>query len=207
VRLLWEQEVVGSNPTTPTMYKQEDNMKKWIKLSSNHDVAMIKSQIDYLISEKKLVSYTATTSTTGKNSKQYDLTHIIDNWSPLINNLRLQAGQLLSDKGLMTINDTLDLLSVWTVLGYEDSFHKVHLHSKEEDLISTVSYLAVNEYDENKPGSFFAIIDDQVYLKNPKVGDMIIIPSNVLHGTFPQGKGLRQTFNADFKISRNVPFN
>ena len=104
-------------------------MKKWIKLSSNHDVAMIKSQIDYLISEKKLVSYTATTSTTGKNAKQYDLTPIIDNWSPLINNLRLQAGQLLSDKGLMTINDTLDLLNVWTVLGYEDSFHKVHLHS------------------------------------------------------------------------------
>ena len=182
-------------------------MKKWIKLSSNHDVAMIKNQIDYLISEKKLVSDTTNRSTTGKNCMQYDLTPFIDNWSPLIYNIRLQAGQLLNDKGLITWNDTLDLLSVWTVLGEEDSFHKVHLHTKEEDFISTVSYLAVNEYDENKPGSFFAIIDDQVYLKNPKVGDMIVIPSNVLHGTHPQGKGLRQTFNVDFKISRNVPFN
>lgn len=182
-------------------------MKKWIKLSSNHDVNMIKTQVDYLISEKKLISDTTNRSTTGKNCAQYDLTPLIDNWSPLIYNIRLQAGQLLNDKGILTINDTLDLLSVWTVLGQEDSFHKVHLHTKEEDFISTVSYLAVNEYDENKPGSFFAIIDDQVYLKNPKVGDMIVLPSNVLHGTYPQGKGLRQTFNVDFKISRNVPFN
>lgn len=33
---------------------------------------------------------------------------------------------------------------------------------------------------------------------NPEVGKLLIFPSWIIHGTCPQTKGTRQTFNLDF---------
>ena len=36
---------------------------------------------------------------------------------------------------------------------------------------------------------------------NPEVGKLLIFPDWVLHGTYPQTKGTRQTLNVDYKLT------
>jgi hypothetical protein len=35
---------------------------------------------------------------------------------------------------------------------------------------------------------------------SPKIGDFFIFPIHVLHGTYPQSEGIRQTLNLDFEV-------
>lgn len=159
-------------------------------------------------------------STTGKNANQYWFTnarHNIDykgkefldfkkKYKEQIFN-RLKKSNLLSEKLNLKLNDN----SSWTVIGQENSYHTVHCHCEgRTDGISTVLYLKTpnskvslsdnkiflvmnscpeNPFYENKPG---------IVNIDPEVGKVIIFPNWIYHGTYPQSKGIRQTFNIDY---------
>jgi len=137
-------------------------------------------------------------STTGKNVKQYDLFNYIKNNS--IIDMVKEKILLSLDRHLHLKLNNLKLLSAWTVLGYKNSYHTLHKHNDKINHVSSVIYLNVKE-----EGSFY-----YVYKKNeeitygsykPQVGDLIIFPVWLLHGAYPQSRGLRQTLNLDFEIN------
>ena len=87
-------------------------------------------------------------------------------------------------------------------LGHYERFTNVD--SKKTDSISTVTYLRVPERRWDGDGAFYFVYKKQDELKsyhiNPEPGLFIIMPTNLLHGAYPQGPGTRQTLNLDFKI-------
>lgn len=92
-------------------------------------------------------------------------------------------------------------MSAWTVLGKENSYHTVHNHNKKNlNYISTVTYLNVPKKDK---GLFYYFFQNEENLEHriiePYKNMVIIMPSWIYHGVYPQGKGLRQTLNLDFE--------
>ena len=91
----------------------------------------------------------------------------------------------------------------------------MHCHNRGGlDGISTLVYLEVpetNVEDEPENNIFLATHvgaenpyyyeNDRVLEINPEVGKLLIFPHWVPHGTYPQTKGIRQTFNIDYKIT------
>ena len=106
--------------------------------------------------------------------------------------------------------DKLEPASCWSVQGYEGSYHTMHRHIPPNDdhnlpklpAISTVLYLDVPEQKTKEAGDFYFMLLKETKLKyssiSPKVGDFIVMPSNIFHGTYPQNKGFRRTLNMDF---------
>jgi hypothetical protein len=141
-------------------------------------------------------------STRGGRSKQYDVFNIIKNY-PIINDIKEKI--LLNLQTCLQLKvKNLKLLSAWTVLGHKNSYHLLHNHNDKKDHIASVLYLKVPDLKSKEEGNFY-----YVYQKNnktnygthhPKKGDLIIFPIWLLHGVYPQPKGLRQTLNLDFEI-------
>jgi hypothetical protein len=99
------------------------------------------------------------------------------------------------------INCDLKLMSAWTVLGKENSYHTVHNHNKKNlNYVSTVTYLNVPKKDK---GLFYYFFQNEENLEHkiiePNKNMVVIMPSWIYHGVYPQGKGLRQTLNLDFE--------
>jgi hypothetical protein len=106
----------------------------------------------------------------------------------------------------------IDIKNCWTVVGKENSFHTPHFHNYGlVSGISTLLYLNVPESNiENLPeNNLFLIMNsgpnNEFYNSNPKiisinpeVGKLLIFPDWIIHGTHPQTKGIRQTFNIDY---------
>ena len=142
-------------------------------------------------------------STTGGKAKQYDLFNYIKN-NFIIDKVK-ETILLNLESSLKLKLKNLKLLSAWTVLGYEHSYHSLHKHNERKNHIASVLYLNVPPSKRIKrDGTFF-----YVYKKNqeinygshePKIGDLIIFPVWLWHGAYPQSKGLRQTLNLDFEI-------
>ena len=163
-------------------------------------------------------------STTGKNSEQYWLIHQGNNFfigdlrfyhfekeykNQILN--RIKAADLF-DKNKKDIYSKY--INAWSVIGEENSYHTMHCHNGGIfDVISTLVYLEVpetnvkNESDNN----IFLVTDlgprnpfyneEYPYISiNPEVGKLLIFPGWVLHGTYPQTKGIRQTFNLDYGL-------
>jgi len=168
-------------------------------------------------------------STTGKNSEQYWLIHQKDNFfvndsrfyefekeykKQILN--RIKAADLFDEKKKEDID--LNHINAWSVIGEENSYHTMHCHNEGNfDGISTLVYLEVpetNVEDEPENDLFLATHvgpKNPYYYENtptldinPEVGKLLIFPDWVLHGTYPQTKGIRQTFNIDYRI---VPAN
>jgi len=123
---------------------------------------------------------------------------------------RLKAASLLKSD-----DDTqLRQVMAWTVIGEEGSYHTIHNHAAgRHDGISVVLYLNVPESEEkNKSNSIFLVLHTDpsskflnqgcpsIYHKEPEVGTLLIFPYHVPHGTYPQTKGIRQTFNVDYEL-------
>lgn len=104
---------------------------------------------------------------------------------------------------------------VWTVRGDEGSFHKIHQHNARGSVLglSAVTYLNVpsnNNDDEPNNNIYFVMNSSEttVFSPNkpnvveisPKQGQLLIFPNWLLHGTYPQSSGLRQTFNVDYLV-------
>ena len=168
-------------------------------------------------------------STTGKNSEQYWLIDQKNDFfvkdskfyefekeykNQILNRIKV-ANLFDGEKG-----EDIDLnnMNAWSVIGEENSYHTVHYHNKGIfDGISTLVYLEVPETNiEDEPENNIFLVThvgpkNPYYYENtpildinPEVGKLLIFPNWLLHGTYPQTKGIRQTFNIDYKI---VPAN
>lgn len=164
-------------------------------------------------------------STTGKNAEQYWLVDKRSSFfirdskfykfeekykSQILN--RIKAADLFAKEKKENIN--LDCMGAWSVIGEENSYHTIHCHNEGNfDGISTLVYLEVpdtNVEDEPENNIFFATNvgpKNPYYYENtpcldinPEIGKLLIFPNWVLHGTYPQTKGIRQTFNIDYFI-------
>jgi hypothetical protein len=104
----------------------------------------------------------------------------------------------------------------WSVIGHENSYHVPHSHYNPRFCgISTIVYLRVPETnletspDNNiyilmrarKPVRFSSPPFCQVLSINPIVGKLLIFPTWLVHGTCPQTRGIRQTFNVDYAFT------
>lgn len=103
----------------------------------------------------------------------------------------------------------------WSVVGEENSFHPAHSHSYEVlDGISAILYLNVpkSNVENSCENDIFLIMDSgsnsrlynsnkNIIEINPEVGKLLIFPSWIIHGTYPQSKGIRQTFNMDYQFT------
>lgn len=182
----------------------------WIITSkvNTDDALFIKDSVDTLIHNFNIESYTHNKSTTGERAKQYDLFNYLYDpryGLPLLNKIKVEIKQILSHEN-KAVND-LHLKTAWTVLGYENSFHRVHNHYKKivPEHIAVVVYLSVSDIDPCRTGAFYAILQDSKkenykFAHYPEVGDILIFPNWVYHGTEPQADGLRQTLNLDFEL-------
>ena len=116
----------------------------------------------------------------------------------------------------------IEATSAWTVIGKEGSYHTVHDHGQRRlPAISAVLYLKVpDSIPSPKSENVLTIGKDEIYLilhtdpsdyyyeptpniyhVKPKVGTLLIFPPHIPHGTYPQNKGIRQTFNIDFQYN------
>jgi len=164
-------------------------------------------------------------STTGKNSEQYWLRKPDEDYcykSKIFENIekqykfqilnRLKISGVLKPKILKNIDIKSE--NCWTIIGEENSYHTPHFHSDGDgETISTVLYLRVPETNiEDEPDNNLYLIMNsgpktRLYLNkpkyltiNPEVGKMLIFPDWIIHGTCPQSRGIRQTFNMDYSF-------
>ena len=109
----------------------------------------------------------------------------------------------------------LSCVGAWTVKGQEHSYHTLHHHHRRyanrpesapkggKNFISVVTYLHVPKRRWDGDGAFyFAQLEDGILVAHhldPEPGTFVIMPSNMLHGAYPQPAGLRQTLNLDFE--------
>jgi len=153
-------------------------------LSGTIDITDYKKTIDSLIKKTKPTNLKYQ-STKGKNSKQYfikDLSKI----------------EKISKDIQFFLNKKLNLINAWTVYGREGSYHTIHRHNKKHyPHLATVIYLKV---PKKQAGDFTYILNESYDFITPKEGDIFVFPIDMIHGTYPQGKGLRQTLNLDFEI-------
>lgn len=166
-------------------------------------------------------------STQGKNSEQY---WIIEREKKffLEDSRFLKFEERYRDKILNTLKKStlleeekqeeikLNGLNAWTVIGEENSYHTMHCHNGGIfEGISTLVYLEVPEtnVEDDPENSIFLATNvspkNSFYYKNtsyltinPEVGKLLIFPDWILHGTYPQTKGIRQSFNIDYKLSK-----
>lgn len=163
-------------------------------------------------------------STTGKNAEQYFLINInkfyfknktfedikIEYNSQILN--RLKKSNLLNEK--IQKNISLENSNCWSVIAEENSYHTPHFHNDGNfDGISTITYLKVPQTNvEDEPENNLYLLmnadaNNNFYYKNyktininPVVGKLLIFPDWITHGTCPQSKGIRQTFNMDYAL-------
>jgi len=149
-------------------------------------------------------------STKGKNSRQWQLFNKdSDEWVSLV--------QALKDKCKLEWKERFDediklaCVGAWTVKGEEYSYHTLHSHQKgNTDVskrISTVAYLRTPKRRWDGDGAFYFVLQEGEnllsYHIDPEPGTFIIMPSDMLHGAYPQPSGTRQTLNLDFEWREN----
>ena len=137
-------------------------------------------------------------STRGFSAKQYDLYNHKDKFKVVIDDIKRELRKIDN-----SVN--YNLVSAWTVIGEENSYHTVHRHNEANvNHIATVLYLKVPKSNTHQTGNFYYFLnenDNVSYgLVAPKKGTFIVMPINLLHGSYPQAKGIRQTLNMDFEI-------
>lgn len=129
--------------------------------------------------------------------------------------------------GLMPSNwKKLHACSAWTVKGEEGSYHTIHEHGPLN--VSSVTYLEVpprpinltpstEPPKNNNQGQIYFVMDGGPYNSlsvpnfrlfhiTPQPGMIVIFPSWMLHGVYPQGPGIRRTLNIDFNGDPNYKF-
>jgi hypothetical protein len=180
---------------------------------------IIKKNLNNLYKNKK--DY----STKGKNSEQYWIINRKNNFfinDPMFcefekkyNNEiidRIKSVNLFYEKIKSEIY--LSAINAWSVIGEENSYHTIHYHNDGYfDGISTLLYLEVpKENCDDEPENNIYLVtnsgvknpfynqNQNILSINPEVGKLLIFPDWVLHGTYPQTKGIRQSFNIDYKI-------
>lgn len=194
------------------------NNENWIMLAKINDLTAYRDCLDSLI-HRPLPFYT---SAKGKNSQQSYLVNTETNvqlsdketkkWNIVKEELSTTVKNLLIHNCLLPLGwEDMKVSSAWTVSGYEGSFHSMHDHGFST--ISTIVYTDVPPFDEtnsyHKPGlpyfvvhggavSNLSVPQQRIIELMPFEGMLVVFPSFILHGVYPQGPGLRRTLNVDF---------
>jgi hypothetical protein len=106
----------------------------------------------------------------------------------------------------------LQAKSAWIVTGSEGSYHTAHEHGPSN--ICSVTYIDVPEKKQDKAGEIFFIMHCDSYSQlsppnfrtlhiQPQKGMIVIFPSWMIHGVYPQSVGVRKTLNIDFNGDPN----
>jgi len=163
-------------------------------------------------------------STAGDNAEQYWIQkkgekhfhYKNKEYDDLEQRFRKEIYGRLKAASLLKINEIqLQQSTAWTIVGEEGSYHEIHNHyDGRMNGVSVVLYLNVPESKvKNKSNSIFIILHTDpssqfiktivpgAYHVKPEVGKVLIFPYYILHGTYPQTKGIRQTFNIDYEFS------
>jgi hypothetical protein len=192
--------------------------KNWLIISQLADLTDIKE----MLKDVDKHNYADFTSAKGRNSVQHYI--MPANWMPRDDHRYPKGWEEVKEKyamivqrelinyGLMPFNwKKIYAKSAWTVKGQEGSYHTIHEHGPSS--ISTIIYTEVPKKSiEDAPyttGSVYFVLDGNSYVDtavpasrvmhvNPHEGMLIIFPSYLLHGVYPQGPGLRQTLNVDY---------
>ena len=168
----------------------------WVKVLSVKDTKEFEEQI-------KLATSTLTDitnrSTRGKNSIQTTLSNC-------------EGLEKVFRKYVSTEVDWLDRCKCnhsWIVKGDEGSYHQLHRHLLPYDYttltndISCVYYLEVPKHSNEGDGAFYFLFENNGFIEHkqiqPQVGDLVIMPSTVWHGVYPQAKGTRRVVNMEFR--------
>lgn len=121
---------------------------------------------------------------------------------------RLKAADLLKTDDIQ-----LQQATAWMVIGEEGSYHTIHNHADGRmEGISVVLYLNVPDSKDHLNSIFLVLHTDpsshfikqgcpSIHHIKPEVGKVLIFPYHIPHGTYPQTKGIRQTFNIDYLFS------
>jgi hypothetical protein len=137
-----------------------------------------------------------------------------DGWDNLKNTVKNIIRPQLINYGLMPVDwQDLEATSAWTVIGKEGSFHTAHEHGP--DKVCSIIYTQVPENQKDPQGQIFFIMHSdpyshlsqpnfRVFTINPQKGMIVIFPSWMVHGVYPQGPGIRQTLNIDFIGVKNT---
>lgn len=189
-----------------------DLNKNWI-VETSLDISKYKT---LLLNETiKDVQNNVVNKSTSGLSKQYD---IIDKFDEdflqelkqiILNHIK----KVLVETNFITPNENLNLEASWIVKGQSHGYHKLHCHRYLEDAktsnIATVIYLEMEPEEpmrgpDDRDGYFYYVVpenNDIIYgTIKPKVNKMIIFPTWLWHGTYPQKKGKRTSLNLDFSI-------
>ncbi|AOO10536.1 hypothetical protein RW03080701_167 [Synechococcus phage S-RIM8] len=153
-----------------------------------------KTLIDKLIVEENLEDISKEYTT--KYGLQYNLYH-----SERARNELTPITDIIVKKIKETSNQisNADLIAAWTCIGKKGTYHTAHKHNTNNDLVA-VLYLECPEASY-PDGAIYFIENNEVYRHMPETGDLLVFPATTIHGTYPQGEGLRQTLNMDFRIT------
>lgn len=95
--------------------------------------------------------------------------------------------------------DNLECFNTWVCYGTENCYHELHIHNEpNKNKLATILYLDV---PNNDGGEFYYVENNKTTKVKPEIGTFIIFPIHLLHGSYPQGEGIRQTFNMDFEYN------
>ena len=172
-------------------------MQDWIvTLNTQNNVLQLFDELNAIVVSNNIESNLEGKSSTGENIKQYDIFNFCkdNNFIGLKNDIR----KGLIDAKKINPEEKLDMLAAWAVAGQFDSFHTMHSHSSNASHIATVTYLDLPVCSPHKPGTFYALVNNKIIHIDPVVGDVLIFPARIFHGTYPQSDGLRLTLNLDF---------
>lgn len=167
-------------------------------------------------------------STTGNNAEQYwiknatinnNIFYLNDEYKKIENEFKNQVLRRLKKASLLRDNDIdLEHHASWTVVGEEGSYHTVHDHGRNINGVSTVLYVNVPDRLKNEKkhdNCLFLIlhsnplnifIEDSapgIFHVKPEKGKLLIFPFYIPHGTYPQTKGIRQTFNVEYLFKKS----
>lgn len=166
-----------------------------------------------------LYENTHSSAVQGQNSTQYWIydykmhpNFFNEEFGNAMQSLKTYAKDILFDKGLIE-DRPLNFESVWSIIGDEYSYCGIHDHPNILG-VSVVLYLQVppnvsdNHLDQTRGQIYFVLdsdsrdedFDKRVIHITPDVGKLLIFPNWLLHGTYPQTKGIRQTLNTNLFI-------
>lgn len=162
-----------------------------------------KTVVDKLVNNTDPINF-LTKSTRGEKSRQYDLLkffNLEENFTCMVNQVKQKTFECLKNNFTDNKIKNLKVINCWVVYGEKGSYHIVHRHNNPNvQHIATVTYLKIPVLKKDREGNFFYIFNDEVYEFSPVESQIVIMPIWLLHGTYPQPEGLRQTLNIDFAV-------
>lgn len=194
----------------------------WLIMDHIKDLDPIKKMLSTVTDE----DWAAYTSAKGSNSKQHYITNpewmpsvahkSPDGWEEIKEWYEHTVGGIIIHHGLMPNKwSKLELYRAWTVKGEEGSYHTLHDHGPNS--LCSITYLETPKDQDDRQGQVYFVMQSDPYNQlapvkhkvvhiNPHPGMIIIFPSWLLHGVYPQGPGLRQTLSIDFTGKLNDDF-